>query len=208
MKKILSAVIFVLAGCAPVTPVTGTQVINIYTTPAAQPWLAEVFACAPPEVALRITETPATADLSLRLGEPPLWQSPMYRIGTEEILVLAHSQNPAQELTIESTRALFAGRGETSNQVWVFSPGEDAQIFFERAVMAGEPVTSLARMAVSPQHMSEILANTPNTIGLLPRRWQVENVHTVYSIPDIPVLALVKDEPQGALQELLACLQP
>jgi hypothetical protein len=208
LKQILSAVLFLLASCAPATPTIGTQALDIYATPAAQPWLADVYACVPEGIALRVVDSPEQADLAIRLGEPHLWPAPVYRIGSEEILLLAHPAGPLQDLTLEAARALFAGAGDPSVEVWVYAGGEDVQGVFEQAVMAGRPVTSLARLAAGPQHMSDVLSETPNAVGILPRRWKATDLHVAYTIPDVPVLALVNDEPQGALRALLACLQP
>ncbi|MFZ5911235.1 MAG: hypothetical protein ACOYYU_14580 [Chloroflexota bacterium] len=208
LKQVLSAVLFLLAGCGHVVPAVETQTLDVYATPAAQPWLADVYACAPEGIALRVVDSPDQADLAIRLGEPDLWPAPVYRIGSEEILVAAHPASPLQDLTLEAARALFAGAGDPSVEMWVYAGEEDVQGVFEQAVMAGRPVTSLARLAAGPQHMSDVLSETPNAVGLLPRRWKVGDLHVAYTIPNVPVLALVNDEPQGALRALLACLQP
>ena len=81
------------------------------------------------------------------------------------------------------------------------------QRVFEQAVMQGRSVTSSARLATGPQQMSDMLNNTPNTVGILPRHWKVGDSRFIYTIPDVPVLAIVPDEPQGADQEIIACLQ-
>ncbi len=207
MKQVLSAVLFLLAGCGSVAPAVETQSLAVYATPAAQPWLADVYACAPEGVVLRLVVSPAEADLTIRLGEPDLWLGPVYQIGSEDLLVLAHPQSPWPDLTLEQTRALFAGTGESLAEVWVYAQGEDEQMAFEQAVMSGRAVTSLARLAVEPLHMSEMLSTTPNAIGFLPRRWMTGNLRTLFVVPQVPVLALAESEPQGALGALLACLQ-
>jgi len=200
--------VFLIVSCAPtVTPALETQVVSIYTRPATQPWLGDVFACAPPEVAIRVADSPAEADLSLRLGEPDLLVTPAYQIDTEEILVVTQRQSPVQNMTVEGVRELFAGQNDPSVQVWVYAAGEDVQEVFEQVVMQGRSVTSLARLAVSPQHMSDTLNNEPNTVGILPRRWKAGDSRFVYTIPDVPVLALVDAEPQGVVQAIIACLQ-
>lgn len=200
--------IFFTAACAPAaTPSPELQIVSIYATPATQPWLADAFACAPPEVVLRVTDSPAEADLALRLGEPELLTMPAYQVGTEEIFVMTHRQSPVQNLTVEGVRALFAGQGDLPVQVWVYAEGEDVQGVFEQAVMQGRSVTSFARLATSPQQMSDVLVNEPNTIGILSRRWKAGDARFVYTIPDVPVLALVESEPQGAIKALIACLQ-
>jgi hypothetical protein len=154
-----------------------------------------------------VADSPADADISLRLGEPSLLATPAFQIDTEEILVVTHRQSPVQNLAEDAARELFAGQGDPSVQVWVYASGEDVQRIFEQAVMDGRSVTSSARLATGPQHMSDTLNNTLNTVGILPRRWKVGDSRFVYTIPDVPVLAMVKEEPEGAIQVLIACLQ-
>jgi hypothetical protein len=133
--------------------------------------------------------------------------TPAYQIDTEEILVSTHRQSPLQNMTVDEVRELFAGQGDPSVQVWVYAPGEDVQQVFEQAVMQGRNVTSLARLVVNPQHMSDTLNNEPNTVGILPRHWKAGDSRSVYTILDVPVLAIVKKEPQGAIHAIIACLQ-
>jgi hypothetical protein len=199
---------FLLAACVPTeTPSPDVEIVDVYATLATQPWLPGVFACAPAGTAIRVANDTINADISLRLGEPELLVVPTYQIGTEEILVVIQRQSPLQNMTVEEVRELFAGRGDPSVQVWVYASGDDVQQVFEQAVMQGRSVTSLARLAISPQHMSDTLNNGPNTVGILPRHWKAGDSRFVYTIPDVPVLALVKEEPQGAMQAIIACLQ-
>ena len=199
---------FLIAACAPsATPVPETQVISVYTTPATQSWLADIFACTPFGTVISVANDPASADLSLRLGEPEMLVTPAYQIDTEEILVLTQRQSPLQNMTVEQVRELFAGQGDPSVQVWVYASGEDVQQAFEQAVMQGRSVTSLARLATGPQQMSDALNNTPKAVAILPRHWKAGDARVLYSIPDVPVLAIVNEEPHREIQALLACLQ-
>ena len=198
----------VLASCVPVaTPVPETEIVSVYTTLSTRVWLADVYVCAPAGTLIRVTDGPVSADISLRLGEPDFFTTLAYQIDTEEILVVTHRQSPIQNMTVAGVRELFAGGFDASVQVWVYASGEDVQAFFEQAVMQGRSVTSQARMATSPQHMSDTLNNQPNTVGILPRHWKAGDSRFVHTIPDVPVLAIVKDEPQGAVQKILSCLQ-
>jgi hypothetical protein len=202
------AFIFLITACAPtVTPAAETQIINVYTTPAAQPWLANVFACTPFGTVINVVSNPASADISLRIGEPELLTASAYQFDTEEILVVTPRQSPVQNLTLEGARELFAGQGDPSVQVWVYAAGEDVQMVFEQVVMQGRSVTSSARLATGPQQMSDVLNNMPNTVGILPRHWKVGDSRFVYTIPDVPVLALTDEESQGVIQAVIACLQ-
>ena len=200
--------VFLIAACAPgVTPTPENQIVDIYATQATQTWLSDMYACTPSGTVLRVADSPAEADISLRLGEPELLTAPAFQVDTEEILVVTQRQSPVQNMDAAEVRELFAGAGNPSVQVWVYAEGEDVQKVFEQAVMQGRSVTSLARLAVSPQHMSDILNNEPNTVGILPRHWKAGDARAVYTIPEVPVLAIVQEEPERAIQALIACLQ-
>lgn len=152
-------------------------------------------------------DDPSAADIVLRVGEPPLFDSSSFQIDTEEILVVTHRQSPVQNLTLDEARALFAGQGDLSVEVWVYASGEDIQDVFDQFVMMGRSVAPSARIAVHPQQMSETLVNEPNTVGILPRHWKVGDARDVFHAATVPVLALTKAEPQGVVKELIACLQ-
>jgi hypothetical protein len=110
-------------------------------------------------------------------------------------------------LSLEGARALFAGQGDPSVQVWVYPSGSDVQEVFNRIVMQGQNVSPAARLAVDPQQMSDTLVSEPNTVGILPRRWQAGDVREALSLGSVPVLAITPDEPQGMVKQLIACLQ-
>jgi len=212
-KLLILAISLFLAACAstaetPLPSPTSPVVVDVYATAATQPWLDNLYACAAQyEVITRITDLPASADIYLRLGEPPALDTLAYQIDQEEILVVTHRQSPVQNISVEEVRALFAGFGSQDVDVWVFAEGEDIQQVFDDAVMGGQLVTSQARLAATPQQMSDTLNNTPNTIGILPRHWKAGDSRFVYSIPNVPVLAITKEEPQGALKSVLSCMQ-
>jgi hypothetical protein len=208
MKRIIFAILLFLSSCAPATiSEAEIQIINVSATPSTQPWLADVFACAPGGTVIRTVDDLASADISLRLGEPDFAPAAIFQIDTEEILIVTHSQSPVQNLSIEEVREFFAGQGDPSVKVWVYSSGEDVQMVFEQVVMQGRSVTSEARLAAGPRHMFDVLVNDDNVVGILPRRWKVDDIRAVFTIPNVPVLALVENEPQGSIQEIIACAQ-
>jgi hypothetical protein len=149
----------------------------------------------------------STADLVLRVGEPALLSSYAYQIDTEEILIVTQRQSPVQNLTLDEARALFSGLGDPSVQVWVYAAGADVQGVFDQTVMEGRAVSASARLAANPQQMSDTLVNEPNTVGILPRHWKAGDSREVFSAGTVPVLAMTSVEPQGAIQDLIACLQ-
>jgi hypothetical protein len=141
------------------------------------------------------------------VGEPPFLDSPAFQIDTEELLIVTHRQSPIQNLTLEGARALFAGQGDPSVQVWVYASGEDVQEVFDQVVMAGTRVTASAQLAAHPQQMSDTLVSEPNTVGILPRHWKAGDTRDVLTVASVPVLAITNSEPQGPIKELIACLQ-
>ena len=200
---------FLLLSCSPSTPQTTPQLVTVYSTSAAQPWLSASYDCAAKQnnVIIARVDDPFSANLVLRVGEPKAIASPAYQIDTEEILIVTHRQSPIQNLNLEGARALFAGQGDPSVQVWIYASEEDVQRVFDQFVMEGRSVTSSARLAVNPQQMSDTLVNESNTVGILPRHWKVGDVRDVYSVATVPVLAIPQSEPQGVIRELIACLQ-
>jgi hypothetical protein len=202
---LLSALI--LFSCSPGTPTATPQLVTVYSTSAAQPWLTPLYDCAGSSAVISRVNDPSTADLALRVGEPELLTSPAYQIDTEEILIVTHRQSPVQNLTLEEARALFMGQGDPSVQVWVYAPGEDVQDVFDQVVMEGGRVTPSARIAVNPQQMSDLLVTESDSVGILPRHWKVGDTREVLMVATAPVLAITNSEPQGVIKELIACLQ-
>jgi hypothetical protein len=208
MYKIILTILLLCTACAPVFTPPDPQAVKVYATTAAQPWLTEASNCAARSSAiLSNVIDPVQADIVIRVGEPDHLTTPAFQIDREDLLVVTHRESPVQNLTTDEAQALFAGQGQADVQIWVFSSGEDLQQVFAREVMHGAPVTSLARLAVNPQQMSDTLNAEKNAVGLLGRHWKTGTTREVFSLPDLPVLAITAAEPQGAIKEILACLQ-
>ena len=152
-------------------------------------------------------DDPLTAQIALRVGEPPFLDRPAFQIDSEEILIVTHRQSPVQDLTLEEARALFTGQADLPVQVWVYASDADVREVFDQVVMAGRSVAPSARLAVNPQQMSDTLVNESNAVGLLPRHWKAGDTREVFNVATVPVLAITASEPQGVIQGLIACLQ-
>ena len=206
-RFLFSALCFsLLISCVSPAQPSQTEVITAYATTSAQPWMQDLFACAN-EKSIIVKVTADDPDIALRVGEPETLVSPAYQIGEEELLIVTHRQSLVQNLTLQEVQVLFAGQGDPSMQVWVYSSGMDVQRLFDQFVMEERSVTSFARIAVNPQEMSDILNSESNTIGILPKRWMAGDVREVYSIGTFPILAVTKEEPEGAAKLVLGCLQ-
>lgn len=196
---------FLLFSCTPATQPSQTEIINVYATSAAQPWLTELYACAA-DSAVVLNINADAPDIYLRVGEPNVLVFPAYQIDEEEILVVTHRESPVQNLTLEEVQALFA-QGSATAQVWIYSSDADVQRVFDQLVMKGRSVTSSARIAVSPQNMSDVINSESSAVGILPRHWRMGSPRDVFSAGVVPVLAITKQEPQGVVTDLISCLQ-
>jgi len=206
-RTLIAFLLLWITACAPTPTAAPVSQADVYASAAADPWLTEAFACASDSnLVLNVIHDPAQADLVLRIGEPAALSTPAFQIDTEEILVVTHRESPLQNMTLEQVQSLFTN-GDPSVQVWVYASGEDVQEAFDQAVMTGRPVTSFARLASSPQEMSDVLNAQSNAVGILPRHWLAGSPRFIYSVGTVPVLAITPSEPQGALKNLIACLQ-
>ncbi len=226
--RLLAALLLVaLAACIPAAPEATPQVLRVQYTFAARPWLADLQACASgrPGFVIAAEERPASsldphsAELVLRLGAPPHLISPSYALGEEKIRIIVHPENPLDSLTAVQSAGLFSGRlrnwkelggPDLPVQVWTFNEAEDLQQGFRAAILQGGPVTPLARQAQSPEEMAAGVAADPAAIGLLPERFLDAGPRPLKLEADglvLPLLAILPEEPQGSLREILACMQ-
>jgi hypothetical protein len=197
-----------ISSCLPGTVQVSTpEVVSVYASYAAEPWLYKVYDCAGTASVISRVDDPSSAAIVLRVGEPEILASFAYQIDVEEILVVTHRQSPLNNTNIDEVQALFAGQGDPSVQVWVYASGEDVQEVFDQFVMEGRSVTSSANIAATPEQMSTLLINEANTVGVLPKHWKTGDSRFIYTLPNIPVLAITHSEPQGTIKELIACLQ-
>ena len=206
---IFSITIFtlLLSSCATETPQTMPQVVTVYSTSAATPWLSDVYSCAETFAVISLVDDLSIANIALRIGEPDFLIGFAYQIDEEDILIVTHRQSPVQNLTLSEAQSLFAGLGDPSVQVWVYDSAEDVFGVFDQFVMKGRRVSSSANIAFTPQQMSDVLNSESNAVGILPRHWKAGSVREVYSIATVPVLAITQNVPQGAVNQIIGCLQ-
>ena len=216
MKRFFVVFIFgLLAGCSTPTPQTTPQLVNVYVSSAAYPWVNDLYNCAPTSAVINLSD-PMSADVTMRIGVPDHLTTPSFQISSEDILVIVHPKNGVSSLTLDQVRSIFLGQvvnwtdvggSDISIQVWSFSPDEDVQGIFSQVVMNGQPVTSLARLAVSAESMAEAIGKNPGSVGILPRRLITSSVQSVFRVANAPVLIITKSSPEGPVTNLIGCLQ-
>ncbi|MBK7453583.1 MAG: hypothetical protein IPJ46_07650 [Anaerolineales bacterium] len=95
MKKLFLLFLLssLISSCAPATQIPLKEMITVYATSAAQPWLNELYTCADnSSVSLNLTAD--EPDITLRVGEPEIIISPVYQIDEEEILIVTNRKAP------------------------------------------------------------------------------------------------------------------
>jgi hypothetical protein len=217
-----------LTACAPQATASAPRVVRVQYTLGANAWLNELYDCAGSGLALSADQRvasaldPYTADLLVRIGEPGWLAGPAFQLGSEEIQVVVHPQNPLAEATRPQLLQLFTGQAsnwsalggpDLAVQVWAFDPGEDIQRAFDAIALNDAPVTSLANLATDPDALAYAVSQDPGAIGILPRHWVAGNVRALRLPAElsaaltIPVLVLTPFEPDQALSGLIACAQ-
>ncbi len=207
--------LILLSACGAQTSQATPQLVKVYVTSAASSRLTDLYNCSTLSTAILLSD-PQTADIAIRLGQPDNLSSPAFQIGMDDVVVIVQSQNNIDNLTADQVHSIFLGQVtnwkdvgglDMPIQVWTYAQGEDIQQIFEQAIMDGQPIASLARLAVSAQNMSDSVANNAGSIGFLPRSLESASLKNVYEIVSVPVLAITKSQPQGTVNELIACLQ-
>jgi hypothetical protein len=213
--------LLLLNACGSATPVGTPVMLKVQYTPASQPWLTDLYYCAGNNLVDASPRSVRTmdltqADLALQLGDTTLVGGHTYQVGTDEVVVIASKQNPIGKLSLEQVQGLFGGRiqnwkdvggKDAPVEVWVFGSGQDIQQTFEANGMGGSPVTSLARLATSPDEMAQSVAQDVNAIGILTRQWKADGLSRLFTVATVPVLVSTAAEPQGEVLQILNCLQ-
>ena len=221
-RFLLFAFLLSAAACSPATPTATPETIRVQYSFAAQPWLGKLSGCAggnilTAELRSANFQDPQSIDLVMRLGQPEAITGPAFQLGTEDLVVIVNRQNPLNQLSVDQVRGLFNGRivnwkvingQDTPVAVWVFPPGEDVQQIFEQSLLGGNPVTSTARLANSPDEMSQAIAKDVAAVGIITRHWKTGNTTEAFTVAsNLPILAITQSTPRGSLEQILACLQ-
>ena len=131
-------------------------------------------------------------------------------------MVIAHPDNPLGSITAAQVQEIF--RGSVANwsrvggddlgiQVWVFPAGEDIQQIFQESGLTGAPISTYARLVSSPEAMLEAVAADLGAVGVLTGTMVTEAVKVLYSVTEVPVLAVLREGAAGNITEIVTCLQ-
>jgi hypothetical protein len=134
MRYLYLLLVFLLASCTSnaLPADVDEQVIRVYVSPAAEPWLEDVYDCAArsPEWLVERTPDITSANLVLRVDHTSSLGGEPYQIGEAELVLLLNADNPLSQLSRQEVQAIFSGNirnwagvgGDNANiQIWAYA---------------------------------------------------------------------------------------
>lgn len=196
------------------TPPSAAEVTvwRVAIPPMLRLWMADLESCLPLQTVLAL-DGPEAA-VSLRWGEPIPLTSPAFAIGQEAPLVIVNPQSGVSHLSEAQARAIFQGQvqhwrevggSDLPIEVWIYPPEAEGMPAFT-SWLGGE-VSSMARLAMTPQEMLTAVQSTPGAIGWVGERWKMPGTITVAQLPAQPILLIFSHPPSPAEARWVSCLQ-
>jgi hypothetical protein len=224
MRYLYLLLVFLLSSCASkaLPADVDEQVIRVYVSPAAEPWLEDVYDCAArsPEWLVERTPDIILANLVLRVDHTSSLGGEPYQIGEAELVLLLNADNPLSQLSRKEVQAIFTGNihnwaevgGDNANiQIWAYSAESDLQQAFYKSVLGNGALSSLAKQAQSPGAMQEAVAGDLYAIGfaLEAEVQSDERIHiSAFSEPiKLPILIFPSKTGFERIENLITCLQ-
>ena len=208
-KRTIVIIGLALAGCSgPVhAPTVTPEMVNVrmFATTATYPLLEDLaHAYSEPGrlLAFETVETSwANIYAKLQSGEitfalttylphdAHLWAAPL---GYDAIVVIVHADNPVPNLSLDILARIFQGRisnwaevGGPDMPITVISREDSADtgLAFRDQVMANQPITLAAQLALSNSSMVDLVASGPGAIGFVSLGHLSTREHRVRAVP-------------------------
>jgi hypothetical protein len=231
--------VFLLTACrsepAPASP--AIDIITLQITPELDHWRGKIADCARniPQLGIITKVLPYASletdqsDLTIRLGTKQEGDHFAYVLGIEEIVIVAGSDVPISEISLESLQNIYLGLFKNWNEVpevlalsqdfnqpiqtLSYPAGESLRHLFEISYLSSESINSSPQVFSTIPYITSYLQDHPAAVGYLLKSQVPPNVQTL-SITDTEtfwseqyVLAVTPEEPEGKLLEYLLCLQ-
>jgi len=171
------------------------------------------------------------ADLVIRFGPKTDQEENVSVLGMDMIVFIIDGENPLASISSQSLAEIFLGHYQTWSQVpemasanppydlpisvFSYGGGSDLLPILSNAFLNAEPVNQDALYAASWEILQDSVAETPGGIGYVLESQVSGKVQTLQIIDQAefhlgleqPVIAVTRSEPEGALRQLLLCLQ-
>jgi len=135
------------------------------------------------------------------------------QVGVNKTVLFVHPANKVNKLTREQLTGIFSGKiGNWKDVggddkpiivVWALTTGQNNH--FSNAVLGGTPVTKDALSATNYAAIKDIIASTPEAIGIDPLALADPTVKAIASDPELtePIIAVTVGKPSVKVQKLL-----
>jgi len=213
------------------------EVINLQISSTLVHWLPDVAICADkiPNFGISTQVLPHSAlsldsaDLILRIGER-MEDDPFVAVmGSEELVIVIGSDVPVKSLSLASLQSVFAGttthwedipelkpNGTEINQAiqtLAYPQGHILRTLFQETFLGDQEISSAPQIYATPESLFTHLEKNPLAIGFTLKSQVPAGVRLLFISDTIErsrqfyVLAIIPEQPQGKLEQLLLCLQ-
>jgi hypothetical protein len=202
-------------------------VLKVQISTALTHWVPKLTACSENLVDAGITVdilprhelNIQNADLVVRFGPRTIEEQNVSVLTMDRVIFIIDVNNPLISISSQSLAEIFLGHYQTWDQVpeiAFLDPSYDLPIsIFSSALLDGDSESQAVLYAASWEILQDSVAKTPGGIGYLLESQvsadvltlQVEDQSDLQVGLEQPVIAVTGSEPEGALHQLLLCLQ-
>jgi hypothetical protein len=171
------------------------------------------------------------ADLVVRFGPRTIEEQNVSVLTMDRVIFIINVNNPLTSISSQSLAEIFLGHYQTWGQVpemafldptndlpisvFSYGDGSDLNPILSSALLDGDSESQAVLYAASWEILQDSVAKTPGGIGYLLKSQvsadvltlQVEDQSDLQMGLEQPVIAVTGSEPEGALRQLLLCLQ-
>ena len=171
------------------------------------------------------------ADLVIRFGPKTGQEENVSVLSMDKIVFIIDADNPLASISSRSLAGIFIGHYQNWSQVpemasadptydlpisvFSYGNGSDLNPILSSALLGEEPVSQDAMYSASWEILKDLVAKTPGGIGYVLESQVSGNVQTllvgdqgeIHPGLEQPVIAITRSAPEGALRQLLLCLQ-
>lgn len=153
------------------------------------------------------------SDIIIQLGEDNLAEDQYpVQLGWGQLVLIVNPDLPDASLDEGTIQDNFTALSPVF-QVWTYPPDHELRNLFDRVFLVSEATSPAAQIATGPAEMLVAISQDPTALGYVLDSWVTSEVQTLpvdtatHAALRQPILAVTQHDPQGALEQYLACLQ-
>jgi len=226
-RILLFGLIFLIGACGSSnTEFSDSEIFMIAISPSAAPITAAVELCSNQTLAengqYRIEQvfpsqfSSQAHKLVIQIGQAPSDFAFSAQIASERFFLITHLSRSLQSINMNDVEKIFSGgylnwadleNSEAIIDLWIPTQSDESRQFLENHILNGQALNSNAKLSIAPDHMRANVSENEDAIGILPGAWINSSVNSLALSEAMPLLASSTAEAQGAIREIIACLQ-